>query len=230
MGNTFGITGQETRDEVTIKLQARQTLISVLNWIQLFGVMYLIFQSVVVGYAIVSTPGGTYAVPHTVWIVAPVVAFAVVAYATRFEVGLYIDPLISGIRYTYVVLALCWVANAAAMALFIWEWTQGVSNFYTQSYGYLIATVVVTGLFVLLELLLIFAIYVFHRDLDHAWAEGWTPQYTKKDPQYSEPKDKMDDEERLLQGGSGSGGDGGDFDIKSQLRRTRIQVRTRLVK
>jgi hypothetical protein len=148
----------------------------------------------------------------------------------RFEVGLYIDPLISGIRYTYVVLALCWVANAAAMALFIWEWTQGVSNFYTQSYGYLIATVVVTGLFVLLELLLIFAIYVFHRDLDHAWAEGWTPQYTKKDPQYSEPKDKMDDEERLLQGGSGSGGDGGDFDIKSQLRRTRVQVRTRLVK
>jgi len=86
MGTTFSITGQETRDEVTIKLQARQTLVTVLNFIQAFGIIYFIFQSVVVGYSIVSTPGGTYAVPHTVWLVAPFVAVMAVAYTTRFEV------------------------------------------------------------------------------------------------------------------------------------------------
>jgi hypothetical protein len=125
MGTTFSITGQETRDEVTIKLQARQTLVTVLNFIQAFGIIYFIFQSVVVGYSIVSTPGGTYAVPHTVWLVAPFVAVMAVAYTTRFEVGLYIDTLVSGMRYTYAILALCIVANAVALALFVWEWVQG---------------------------------------------------------------------------------------------------------
>jgi len=91
--------------------------------------------------------------------------------------------------------------------------------------------VVVTGIFVVVELLLVFAVYVFHRDLEHAWSAEWMPHYTKHDLQYQEPKEKADDEERLLQGSSGKD-KGGDNDIAAQLRRTRVQVvgRSRLLK
>jgi hypothetical protein len=220
MGTTFSVTENDTRDDITIKLQTRQTLVTILNWIQAFCVMYFFFQTLVVGYAIVSTPGGTYAVPHAVWVVAPFLCAFVVAHTTRFEVGLYTDTLNSGLRYTYFVIVICLIANGLALALFIWEWIQGVSNFYTQSYGYLIATVIVTGIIVIVELLLLFAIYVFHRDFDHALEMGWYPMYTAHDPQYKEVKPKMDDQEAMLQSSKQ-----GDFDIQTPLRRTRVQVR-----
>ena len=218
MGTSFSITEADSNDGITLKLQSRQTLVTVLNWLQAFGVFYLICQTLVVGYAIVSTPSGT-AVPHAIWLLAPLLACLVVAHTTRFEVGLYLDTITAGMRYTYVVLALAIITNGVALGLFVWELVQGLSNFFVLSYGYLIATVAVTGVFLVCEILLFFAVWVLHRDLgkfytfflyysanaevfraEHAWRMGWKPRYSQYDPQYHHPqKDKMDEQERLWQ-------------------------------
>jgi hypothetical protein len=241
MGTTFSITEADRNDDITVKLQSRQTLITVLNWLQAFGVVYLICQTLVVGYAVVTTPSGTTAVPHAIWMLAPFLVCFVVAHTTRFEVGLYLDTLTSGMRYTYFVLAIGLIANGVAMGLFVWELVQGVSNFYVQSFGYLIATVVVTGIFIVCEILLLFAVWVLDRDINHAWDMGWKPRYQKHDPQYTQPpKEKLDDQERLMQGPRSTTSTKdlpeGDFDIeeppvssmiRTGLRNTRLVVQGR---
>lgn len=223
MGTSFSITEADSNDGITLKLQSRQTLVTVLNWLQAFGVFYLIVQTLVVGYAIVSTPSGT-AVPHAIWLLAPLFACLVVAHTTRFEVGLYLDTITAGMRYAYVALALAIITNGVALGLFVWELVQGVSNFFVQSYGYLIATVAVTGLFLLCEILLFFAVWVLHRDLEHAWRMNWKPRYSQYDPQYHPAKKEkitkvdMDEEEGYVQPSDMRNNDGGDFDIKNPIR------------
>jgi hypothetical protein len=235
MGTSFSVTEADSNDSITLKLQSRQTLVTVLNWLQALGAIYLICQTVVLGYAIVTTPTGR-AVPHAIWLIAPFVASLVVAHTTRFEVGLYLDTLTAGFRYTYVILPIVILTNGAAIGLFIWEFVQAVSDFYVSSYGYLIATIAVTGLFIVTEILLFFAVWVLHRDLEHAWYMGWKPRYSQYDPQYH-PKEKMDDQEQLLPqprqtSKLSSAPPAEDFDIelsgasvRSALRSTRVQKR-----
>lgn len=70
------------------------------------------------------------------------------------------------------------------IGFFVWELVQGLSNFYTQSFGFLIATIVVTSIFILLDVISIVAARIFHRDLLRALEIGWRPSYKRTNPLY----------------------------------------------
>jgi hypothetical protein len=196
MGQTFTITKPpstydtdyenkmgEWRDTVTIQLQARQTLVSALNAAQFLATAYLVMQSLVTGYAIVNPNGGT-AIPHMVFVLGPWVAVWVVAMFTRFEIGLYMDSLILGMYYAIVMCVVSIVVSGVGLGFFAWELAQGVSDFYVQSFGFLVATVVITALFIVLGFLLIAAIGVFMRDLKLAQKYDWRPRFHFENPMY----------------------------------------------
>jgi hypothetical protein len=219
MGGSFSIDLKANNDEITTRLQIRQTIITVLLSAHFLGILYLICQTLVTGYAVVTTPAGTTAVPHAVWLLAPILTSFVVALTTRFEMGLYLDTLSAGIYYAYGVLVASIITNAVAVGLFSWEIGQGVSNFYVQSFGFLIATLIVTILFLVIEIVLIGAIYLFRRDLLLAISYGWTPAYKETSPLYTvtRPKEKQ---ESLLP----------ERDTQSQIRKTAIYKPRSIVK
>ena len=195
MGGNLSITRETKEEDITAQLQVRQTIISTLVWAHFLGVLYLICQTLVVGYAVVTTPAGTTAVPHTIWLLAPMLVNMTVAFTTRFEVGLFLDTLSAGIYYAYAILVIAIATNAVAVGLFGWEMAQGVSNFYVESYGFLIATIIVTALFIVVEIALIGAIYMFHRDLLKARDPeiNWQPFYQDKSPFYTVQRDDTND-------------------------------------
>lgn len=220
MGGSFSIDSNADKDEITARLQVRQTVITVLVCVHFLGALYLLCQTLVTGYAIVTTPPGTTAVPHAIWLLAPFVMSFLVAMTTRFEVGLYLDTLYTGLYYAYFVIAVSMVANAIALGLFAWELRQGVSNFYVQAYGFLIATVIVTAIFIVLELVLIGAVYLFHRDLKSAINASWVPSYKAVSPFYQ--TDGADDQETDSKYGGNKYGTV-QFPVEtSYLRRTRL--------
>lgn len=225
MGGSFSITpGVTDKDEITARLQVRQTVITVLVCVHFLGALYLLCQTLVTGYAIVTTPPGTTAVPHAIWLLAPFVMSFLVAMTTRFEVGLYLDTLYTGLYYAYVVIAVSLVTNAIALGLFAWELGQGVSNFYVQAYGFLIATVIVTAIFIVLEIVLIGAVYLFHRDLKGAINASWVPSYTSVSPFYT-----TDDKEQENASSSSSNSEYGNKYVQFPVE-TSYMRRTRLVK
>lgn len=194
MGGTFSIDMNSTNDEITARLQIRQTVITVMITVHFFAVFYLICQTLVTGYCVVTTPAGTTAVPHAIWILAPVLVSFVLALTTRFEVGLYLDHITTAVYYSYGILALSIIVNAVSIGLFGWELYEGVSNFAVQSFGFLVASVIVPAILIVIELILIGAVYLFHRDLILAVEAGWKPVYQKKSPFYSVVRKKQTDE------------------------------------
>lgn len=191
MGGNFSIAEGETGRDVDRKLQIRQTAVTTLLVLQFIGALYGLSQSLVTGSCIVDAGVGGTALPHTIWLIAAfVVSFAGVM-TTRFEVGLYLEPITSGIYYLYIVCVLGVVANAIALGFFVWELIQGLSNFYTQSFGFLVATIVITSIFIALDLITIVAARIFIRDLRRAIEWGWVPTYKNSaDPLFLRKKEK----------------------------------------
>jgi hypothetical protein len=193
MGQTFTIDVNDSNDDKTTKLQIRQTLITALNFLQGLAIAYFLCQSLVVGYAIVDAGVGGTAVPHMIWVLGTFFPFAVVFACTRFEVGLYVDTLSYGLYYCYGALVVGIITNGVAVGFFGWEIAQGISNFYIQSFGFLVATTIVTALLIVVELFLIGAIWIFQRDLIMAMNNGWVPMYKNKDPLYEVDNSKKND-------------------------------------
>jgi hypothetical protein len=173
----------EWRDKVTIQLQARQTLVSALNAAQFLCTAYLVMQSLVTGYAIVNPNGGT-AIPHLVFILGPWLSVFTIAMFTRFEIGLYMDALIVGMYYAIVMCVVSIVVSGVGLGFFAWELAQGRSDFYVLSFGFLVATVIITALFIVIDFLLIAAISVFLRDLKLAQKYDWRPHFHLNTPMY----------------------------------------------
>lgn len=219
MGGSFSIVPGESQEDMTRGLQARQTLLTVLIATQGLGVFYMICQTLVPGYAVVTTPSGSTAVPHAIWLLAPFFASLTCALLYKPEVGLYKDTMTLGFYYCYGVLGAAIVANAIGLGFFIWELYQGVSNFATQEFGFLVATVIVTALFIAVELFTIGALYVYQRDLMEALRHGWKPVFTDHDPMYEVTNDKK---EPLLPTTSNGG--------NKTTTNNNAQLRTRLVK
>lgn len=205
MGGNFSIEEKDSDKDVTRKLQIRQTAVTTLFVIQLIGLLYMLTQTLVTGYCIVDAGTGGTALPHAIWLIATAVIVFVGPLTTRFEVGLYVDTITYGIYYLYVMLVIAIVANAVSLGFFIYEMTQGISNFYVQSFGFLIATIVVTSLFILLQLITIVAARIFHRDFCRALEMGWVPTYEsnnplylkKKEPPQEPPKDEIVPDEKV---------------------------------
>jgi hypothetical protein len=191
MGGNFSIEAGDSDRDVTRKLQIRQTALTTLFVLQFIGALYCLCQTLVTGYCIVDSGTGGTAVPHAIWLVAAFVVSFAGPMTTRFEIGLYLEPITAGIYYLYVVCVLGVVANAIALGFFVWELVQGLSNFYTQSFGFLVATIVVTSIFIALNLINIAAARIFIRDLRKAIESGWKPSYKNSpDPLYYIKKDK----------------------------------------
>ena len=165
MGGNFSIEAGDSDRDVTRKLQIRQTVLTTLFVLQFIGALYLLCQTLVTGYCIVDAGTGGTALPHAIWLVAAFVVSFAGPMTTRFEIGLYLEPITAGIYYLYVVCVLGVVANAIGLGFFVWELVQGLSNFYTQSFGFLVATIVVTSIFIALNLINIAAARIFIRDL-----------------------------------------------------------------
>jgi hypothetical protein len=197
MGGNFSIeTGDSDRD-ITRKLQIRQTALTTLFVLQFIGALYCLSQTLVTGYCIVDAGTGGTALPHAIWLIAAFVVSFAGPMTTRFEVGLYLEPITAGIYYLYVICVLGAVANAIALGFFVWELVQGLSNFYTQSFGFLVATIVVTSIFIALNLINIAAARIFIRDLYKAIESGWKPAYkNSSDPLYyvNKKKEKVPDD------------------------------------
>lgn len=198
MGGNFSIDEGETGRDVDRKLQIRQTAVTTLLVLQFIGALYGVSQSLVTGSCIVDAGVGGTALPHTIWLIpALVVPFAGIL-TTRFEVGLYLEPITSGIYYLYIVSVLGVVANAIALGFFVWELIQGLSNFYTQSFGFLVATIVITSIFIALDLITIVAARIFIRDLCRAIEWGWVPTYKNSaDPLFMRKKEKTIPEDEV---------------------------------
>ena len=173
---------KETKDEdITVVLQVRQSVLTALTSIHFVGYMYLIAQTLVIGYCVVNPNGGT-AVPHAIWLLAPAWLLFSALLMTRLEVTLKMRVIRRGIIYLYIVCAICIITNAIGLGLFAWELSEGVSDFAVTSYGFLVATVVVTAIFVVLELLLIWALSLYWRDLRKALHFGWVPKFHENSP------------------------------------------------
>lgn len=224
MGGSFSIADGESQEDMTRQLQVRQTLLTVLIASQGLGVIYLICQTLVTGYAIVSTPPGSTAVPHAIWLLAPFFACFTAALLYKPEVGLYKDTMALGVYYCYGVMGAAIVANAVALGFFGWELGQGVSNFYMESFGFLVATIIVTALFIVLEFFTIGALYVYHRDLLEALRRGWKPEYSEHDPMYEVTNAGTAKKDDSAYGGGGLP----TTSIRSSIMNT--SYRTRLVK
>ena len=204
MGGNFSIEDGQSQEDMTRGLQARQTLITVLLGSQGLGVFFMVCLTLVTGYAIVTTPVGSTALPHPIWLLAPLFAAFTAALLYKPEVGLYKDTMALGIYYCYGVMGAAIVANAVGLGFFGWELGQGVSNFYQQSFGFLVATIIVTCLFIVLEFFTIGALYVYHRDLLKALHNGWKPEYVDHDPMYevTAGTEKKKDSDNPYGGGS----------------------------
>jgi hypothetical protein len=189
MGQTFTIESKDSNENKTTKLQIRQTLVTSLNFIQGLAIVYFMCQTLVIGYAIVDAGTGGTAVPHFIWVLVTFLAYSAVLSFTRFEVGLYTDTLNDGLYYCYGALTVAIITNSVSVAFFAWEIAQGLSNFYVQSFGFLIATTILTAALILIELFMIGAIWIFQRDLVKAINEGWVPLYRPRNPSYEIDKD-----------------------------------------
>lgn len=215
MGGNFSIEDGQSQEDMTRALQARQTLLTVLIASQGVALLYMLCQTLVTGYSIVTTPAGSTAVPHAIWLLAPFFAAFTAALLYKPEVGLYKDTMALGVYYCYGVMGVAIVTNAVALGFFGWELGQGVSNFYQQSFGFLVATVIVTALFIVLEFFTIGALFVYHRDLLKALHNGWKPEYVEQDPMFEvTPNPKKDD----------------NYGSVLLTTKANIQYRTRLVK
>lgn len=196
MGGNFSIEDGDADKDITRKLQIRQTAVSTLLVIMFIGAVYGLAQTLVTGYCIVDAGVGGTSLPHAIWLIAPFVVSFGGAFVTRFEVGLYTETISSGIYFLYVLCVLNIVANAIALGFFVWELVQGVSNFYTLSFGFLVATIVITSLFIALSAILIAAAYIFHRDFVKALTAGWIPVYAGTNPlYYTKPKKEQPEPE-----------------------------------
>lgn len=243
MGQTFtisrspSVTDTESwddwREKVTRQLQTRQTLVSALNTIQFIATAYLLMQSLVTGYAIVNPNGGT-AIPHLVFVLGPWIATFVVAMFTRFEVGLYMDMITVELYYVMGMCALSVVVSGVGLGFFAWELFQARSDFYVQSFGFLVATVVITALFVLLGILLIAAVGVFARDLNKALNYKWHPHFEDDTPMYRKapppPQAEEGDSENVLGNGDKGPAPRATAPAKSQIEASFQLRRTKLVK
>jgi len=162
-------------------LQTRQVLVTTLNIFHFIGVCAFIVFTLVPGFAIVVVPPGDTAVPHAVFALGGAFAAFAVAQFSRFEIGLDPKTFERGIFYCYMALAAGIIVNGLFAGFLIAELVQASSDFYTQSNGYLIATLVVTFALIAVELFLVGACYVLLRDFKKALEFGWRPQYKKVD-------------------------------------------------
>ena len=207
MGNTFTISKEDSNEDITKKLQIRQTLVTTLNVLQFIGAMFLLCETLIIGFSIVSVPPGSTAVPHAIWALAPFFASFAVALFTRFEVGLYIDSLIDGVYYCYATLITTVVVNGIFLAFLCVELSQGTTDFYVQSYGFLLITIIAMAVLIAVEFFLFGAIWIFRRDLEDAYRKGWQPTYKSRDPMYeilSKKKEEKDMESNEPEGDPGS--------------------------
>lgn len=235
MGGTFSIDMNSSNDDITARLQIRQTVITVLISVHFLATLYLLCQTLVTGYCVVATPAGTTAVPHAIWLLAPFCVSFILALTTRFEVGLFLDTIKTGIYYSYAVLAVSIITNAVGLGLFSWELSEGVSNFYVQAFGFLIATIIVPAVTIVIELLLVGAVYLFHRDMILAIRNGWKPEYRELSPLFAvtttkdTTADTPNEDEENKNDNSDYGG-GGDAAVNASYFNSHQLVRRPLLK
>jgi hypothetical protein len=159
-------------------LAARQLTVTILLWVLSFVLFYVYMQSLVTGFCIVSTPTGI-AVPHLVWFCSSFVVVVFGFTVTRFSVTLAMDTINAGVIYLFVICGLNIVVCLVSGGLFIVEIVQGVSTFAVQSFGFLVATIIITGISLVLTIALIVCTHLFKRDLNDArmYYPGWQPTY-----------------------------------------------------
>ncbi len=151
-------------DRMQTILQRRQTTMTILLTLVFCMLVYVFVQSLVTGFALVSTPTGI-AVPHMVWFVGALVVLFVGLVVTRMGIVVATDTISSGMIYFIVVCALNIVTCIIALAFFIVELSNAVSTFAVQSFGYLCATIALMAISLILSISLIVVGALFRRDI-----------------------------------------------------------------
>ncbi len=71
MGGNFSIAEGDSDKDITRKLQIRQTAVTALFVLEFIGAVYGVAQTLVSGYCIVDAGVGGTALPHAIWLTAP---------------------------------------------------------------------------------------------------------------------------------------------------------------
>ncbi len=190
MGISLSIDEKTPPETSTRILQTLQTLVSVLNVFHFAILCYILCVTLVSGFCLVNG-NGTLVVPHAVWSLGIAISSFVVAMFSRFEVGLDLTVIVLDMNYCFAVLAVAIVCNAVALAFFGVEFVNATSDFYVNSYGFLVGSIIVQAIAIALEFLLIGAIYVFQKQMKIASQLNWLPNFIP----LADPK-KTDDVKR----------------------------------
>lgn len=199
MGISLSIDEKTPQETTTRILQTLQTLVSVLNVFHFAILCYILCVTLVSGFCLVNG-NGTLVVPHAVWSLGIAISSFVVAMFSRFEVGLDLTVIVLDMNYCFAVLAVAIVCNAVALAFFGVEFVNATSDFYINSYGFLVGSIIVQAIAIALEFLLIGAIYVFQKQMKIASQLNWLPNFIPlADPKktddvkiFTPPKPKVD--------------------------------------
>jgi hypothetical protein len=122
-----------------VNLEIKQISLTLVNFLRLFAMMYLICQTSVSGYC---TAEAAHSIAHAWALILPLLSAITVQNVMRFHRRS--DEVLLAIRLAYKTVLLSLLSNLAAIGLFGYELHQGVSYFYVQSKPFLISTIVVT--------------------------------------------------------------------------------------